>query len=917
MMAGDGRPDPDALLKRVQSDEERERRGKLKIFFGFAPGVGKTYSMLASARRLRAHGADVVVGIVETHGRQETASLLDGLESIPRRDVPYRGQRLDEMDLDAILTRRPELVLVDELAHTNAPGSRHQKRWQDVMELLEAGIDVHSTLNVQHVESLNDVVAQITRIQVRETVPDLLLERADEIELVDISPDELLGRLNEGKVYLPDQARRAAEHFFRPGNLLALRELALRRTAQRVDADVRAYRAEQGIQTPWQSSDRILVCVSSSPLSARLIRSARRLSDSLRAPWAAIHVDLVTAPPSGGADRTRLDAHLKLATSLGAEVVRLSGARVASTVLEYARANDVTRIVVGRSTRPRLVDLVRPTVLDQLVRSGTELDVHVISGDPRDDDRVAGASAASRAGSARPTAHTPAMNYVWAGILLIVTTGIAGILRGFADLPDVEMAYLLSIMATAAVWGRGPALLSAALSVAAFDFFFVPPYLTFAVTDRQYLLTFAMMFVVGVAVSSLILRIRRQESDAVRREERTASLYALTRDLGAAADVDAVLVAIARHASEIFDSRATVLLPDESGRVAAPTATGEPTVLGALGATELAAAQWARDHRRVAGLGTDTLPGSVALCAPLEAGSRAIAVLALIPEGPDALPADQRHFLDTFCRQAAFAVERARLAEEARVATLRMRTEELRSALLSAVSHDLRTPLGGITGAATTLRDEPSLTPETRSELIVSICDEAARLERLVSNLLEMTRLASGGLVVRKEWVPVEELVGAAIERTRRLLVGRSIVTDLMASLPMIPVDPTLVEQILVNLLENVARYTPDGSPVTVIATPSSKEPDSVEIAVADRGPGIAPEDEPRLFERFYRGEGAVGRGAGLGLAICRGFVQAHGGTIGAQNRDGGGAIVWFTLPLESASAPALPEEVAGDAQSL
>ncbi|NUP11612.1 MAG: sensor histidine kinase KdpD [Polyangiaceae bacterium] len=898
MTADDDRPDPEALLRRVQADERRASRAKLKIFFGFAPGVGKTFAMLEAARRLVQRGIDVVVGAVETHGRTDTAALVDGLEVLPRKALAYRGRELEEFDLDAALARKPAILLLDELAHTNAPGSRHSKRWQDVIELLDAGIEVHSTLNVQHVESLNDVVAQITHVQVRETVPDAVLERADELELVDISPEELLKRLQAGKVYLGDQAARATKHFFQRGNLLALRELALRRTAERVDADVLAYRLEHGVETTWPAGERILVMVGPAPASARLARAARRMAAGLRAPWVAAYVEAPAMSPFTEADRARLESNLKLAESLGATVVRLTGAHVSEAVLAYARKHNVTKIILGKPTHSRLRDFVRGSLLYEVVRGSGDIDVHVISG------------LEAGNGDARPrtpTARKPASlrGYAWAALSIALTTVLALAIDRVVDIPDFEMLFLLAVMISSR-FGRGPSILAAALAVAAYDFFFVAPHFTFAIADTHYALTFGMMFGVGLVLSTLTLRVRRQEIEARAREEQTRTLYALSRDLAVARELPDIAELAARHAADVFQAKALVLMPN--AQRALGTVGSSPSGL-TLEASDVSVAKWSLEHGKPAGAGTETLPGAGVLCLPLMATAAPAAILALVPGEHGELTAEERGFLETFGRQIALALERASLAEQARKSAVMAKAEELRSSLLASVSHDLRTPLAAITGAATTMRDETDLPEATRSDLLHSICDEAERLERLVSNLLDMTRLESGTVRLRREWVPVEEPIGSALVRLEKKLGTRRVTTKLADDLPMIFVDPMLIEQLFFNLLENAAKYTPEGSSIDIDAR---AEPDRVVIEIADRGPGIREGDEERIFERFYRGDHAKVSGVGLGLPICRAIATVHDATLTAGNRTGGGAVFTLSLPRDE-QPPSVPSPV--DAQ--
>lgn len=881
----DDRPDPDALLARVKSEEQRDKRARLKIFFGASPGVGKTYAMLEAARRAKDDGQDVVIGIVETHGRAETKALLGGLDVLPRRVVLHRGVKLDELDLDAALARKPGLILVDELAHTNAPGSRHSKRWQDVLDLLEAGIDVWTTLNVQHVESLGDVIQQITGVKVRETVPDAVLERADNVELVDLSPEELLQRLAEGKVYVPDQASRAAQNFFQRGNLLALRELALRRAAERVDADVLAYRREHGIETPWPTRDRILVCVGPSPGSERLIRATKRMAESLHCTWTAAHVEVIGASPLGERDRERLEAHLRLVESLRGDVVRLRGHNVADALLGHAREHNVTRIVAGKPTHSRWRDRLRGSMLDALIRGSGPIEVSVIA--PID------AEAPPPEPVARTEGRVGARAYAWAALSILLVTVIGLIAFSYTTLAELTMLYLIAIMASSLL-GRGPSLLAASLAVLAFDFCFVPPRFTFAISDARYLLTFAVMFGCGVVISTLVVRLRRQERDAISRERRTAALQAFTRDVAEATDVGDVATVLARHLEETIDVAAAVLVPDERAELVA--AAG----LTPLAVQEITVARWALEHKEPAGHGTDTLSGAKALCLPLIAGESAVAVLAIQRRRgePPRLGVEQRHLLDALARQAALAIARVQLAERARDANLRARTEELRSSLLSAVSHDLRTPLAVITGAATSLRDQgKEMSEATRDELVTSIVDDAKRLERVLSNLLQLTRVETGLEPVR-EWVPADEIIGAALTRTEDARKGGTVETDIPADLQL-RIDPVLFEQVLINLLENSVKH--GGPPYSVRA---QRRGDAIEISVGDRGRGLPDGDASRLFEKFVRGSAAPG--AGLGLAVVRAIVEAHGGTVRAENQASGGAVFRIVLPMPN--PPAIAE---------
>ena len=878
------RQDPEALLARVKEEEARARRGKLKVFFGAAAGVGKTYAMLEAAREQRADGVDVVVGYVETHGRAETDALLAGLEILPRQPLEHRGTVLTEFDLDGALRRRPAIMLVDELAHTNAPGSRHTKRWQDVVELLDAGIDVYTTVNVQHVESLNDVVAKITGVVMRETVPDSVFEQADEVELIDLPPDDLLQRFREGKVYLPGQAQEALGNFFRKGNLIALRELALRRTAERVDAQMRVYRSEHAIDRIWPTVERILVCVGPSPMSTRLVRAAKRMADQLGAEWIAAYVETPAQLRLPAEARDSVVQTLRLAEQLGAQTIRLSGPTMSEALLAYAHDRNVTRLIVGKPRRTRWQRVFLGSIVDTLVQGSGDIDVHVIGG-----EREAGAAAAP---ARRPALPTDWPAYARAAVVVGLATGVAFGLFPFSELSNLVMVYLLGIVIVAMRTGRGPSLLAAVLSVAAFDFFFVPPRFTFAVTDARYLFTFLVMLIVGLVISGLTVRTRAQAEAAHHREQQTAALYAMSRELAGTRGVDNLLQVAIRHVTDVFQGQVVVLLPGRGGTLTAWSG-GQFEV----DANELGVARWVYEHRQPAGLGTTTLPGASALHVPLIGSTGAVGVLGLRPTDRHAMDEPERlHQLETFASQTALALERANLASDAQEAEVRIETERLRNSLLSSVSHDLRTPLATITGAVSTILDEGTRLDEpTRRELLESVHEEAERLNRLVQNLLEMTRLESGALKLRKELHPPEEVIGAALSRLGKRLGDRRVTTRVPPDLPLVAMDDVLIEQVLVNLLDNAIKYTPSGSPLDIIATATDQ---NLTIEVADRGPGLPPGREDKVFEKFYQTEPGEGRGAGLGLAICQGIVRAHGGRIWAQNLPGRGVAFLFTLPL-------------------
>lgn len=896
----DRRRDPDALLLRVQADEAKKARGKLKIFFGAAPGVGKTYTMLEAGREQAREGLDVLVGYIEPHARPETQALVLGLDMLARREVPYRGTKLIEFDLEAALAKRPQLILVDELAHSNAPGMTHAKRWQDVARLLEAGISVYTTLNVQHLESLNDVIAQITGIAVAETVPDSILETADEVELVDLPPNDLLERLREGKVYVPFQAERALEHFFTKGNLIALRELALQKAAERVGAQMEDYRAEQGLGGRPAGSERLLVCVGPSPFAAHLVRATKRIA--ARAPWMAVHVETPADARMSQADRDRLAATLHLAEQLGGETVTLSGQNRADELIHYARERHVTKIIVGKPHRPRWKEWLQGSLVYEVTRKCGDIDVYVISGEP---GRVP--SAAVR------TASHPAsrVGYLASVLVIVACTLIGWPLSFYLAETNLVMVYLVGVLVIAARYGSRPAILASVLGVAAFDFFFIEPKLTFAVEDTQYLITFAVMLATALSISTLTARVRFQVESARQRERRTASLYAMSRQLGGARTRAHIAEFAARHVAEAVDAKAVLLIPDAQRQMTSMTSEVDEFVPGPH---ELAVAHWVLEHGETAGHGTATLPGAQGLYIPAKVSQNAVAVLGVLPDvdwgsiGPDRV-----QLLETFARLIALAVERVDLAAEAARVRVQMETEQLRSSLLSAVSHDLRTPLSVIVGGASTLLDgASSLDADVHRELLQSILKEANHLNRLVANLLDMTRLEAGALEPHKELQSIEEIIGVALSRMARPLEDHPLVMQLASDLPFVPMDELLMEQVFVNLLDNAIKYSPPGSPIEVRAAESDGR---LVVEIADRGPGLPPEDLNRVFEKFYRATSTARKpGAGLGLAICRGIIELHGGDLVAENRPGGGTLFRFRLPLAAAEAGVPPSEVPLDA---
>ena len=879
----DHRPNPDELLARVQAEERRTTRGQLKIFLGYAAGVGKTFAMLEAAHVRKATGVDLVVAYVETHHRAETDALLAGLEAIPPKQIDYHGIALPEMNLDAVLARQPQLALVDELAHTNVPGSRHPKRYQDVDELLAAGIDVYTTLNIQHLESLNDVVAQITGVNVRETLPDRVIDEASEIELIDLPPDELLLRLKEGKVYIPQQATRAIEEFFRKGNLTALRELALRNTARRVDDQMRDYMRTRSIPGPWPANERILVCVSSHPLSERLVRAARRMADQLGVEWFVLNVETPGYSRLSPAQSDQLARTMRLAEELGARTRSLPGNSVIDTVLAYAHRHNITKLIVGKSLQPRWVELLRGSIVDQLLRQSGGIDIYVMSSEP---------DTQPKSWTRDWLPHRPLLRYIQSILLVAATTVIGALARQIVTAPtNLVMIYLASVVVAALYLGRGPSLLAAFLSVLAFDFFFVPPQLTFAVTDTEYLLTFVGLFIVSFVISTLAVRSREQTDVAREREAQTATLYAFSSALATAASLDEIISQIVIQLGENFSREVVVLLP-ESQRL---MVSGHSPDIH-LDDSELAVATWAYQHGEPAGRDTDTLPATNVRYLPLKTAHGVIGVLGVMPhDSTRHLTPEQRRLMEVYASQAAGAIERAQLVEQTRQTQVLQATERLQTALLNSISHDLRTPLVSITGALSSLQDDAVRDETARRSLIETARGEAERLNRLVGNLLDMTRLEAGALKIKQELCDAQDVIGSALERLTDQVGDRQVTFNIAPDLPLVPMDFVLIVQVLVNLLDNAIKYSPLDAPIEINASYAGA---FAEISVADRGTGIPRDDLARVFDKFYRVQNPnnVG-GTGLGLSICKGIVEAHGGDIRAENQTGGGLRVIITLP--------------------
>jgi two-component system sensor histidine kinase KdpD len=899
----DRRPDPDSLLARVNRQETQARRGKLRIYFGSSAGVGKTFAMLLAARQLRAEGTDVVVGVVETHGRAETAALLDGMEILPSKAVPHRGKVLMDFDLDAALERHPALILVDELAHSNVPGARHPKRWQDVDELLAAGIDVFTTLNVQHLESLNDVVGGITNVRVWETVPDTVFDAAHEVVLVDIPAEELLTRLKLGRVYIPEQALRAADNFFRKGNLMALRELALRRTADRVEGDVQAYRVDKSIASIWKTATDLLTCVGPGDGGERVVRAAARLASQLNADWHAIYVETPALQRLPAARRETILATLNLAQNLGATTAVIANPEVAESVIAYARRHNLSKVVIGRDPARRLWPWQRSSG-QKLALLAPDIDLIEIG-------RSTGTAPATekRPAAALDGTDTPErrrrkrLRYLGAAIGCGLVTALSIPLAAHFDRSNIVAIYILAVVLVGVRLGRGPAALAAVLSVSAFDFFFVPPRFSFAVSDVQYLLTFCIMLAVGLITGQLTAGLRSQARVARHREERAGALYEIARDLSGAVQFDQVVKISGESIERTFHASAALLLPDATGRVALASARSGPPL-----PVDIGIAQWAFDKGHPAGVGTDTLPGGEILYIPLRAPAQARGVLALRPKSRRLLKIpEQRQLLDTFAALIAIALERVHYVGLAQDALVRMESERLRNSLLAALSHDLRTPLTVLVGLAESLAMTKPPLSAAQSETAEAIQDEARRMSTLVGNLLDMARIESGEVSLDLQWQPLEEVVGAALDSTRNMLKQHRLEVRLPRDLPLVRFDALLIERVLVNLLENASKYTPAGTRVVLSAEVVANQ---LKVSVSDNGPGLPVGREEALFQKFARGDReSATPGVGLGLAICRAIVESHHGSIVGINQPGGGAMFSFMLPLGTPPVAAVEAE--------
>jgi two-component system sensor histidine kinase KdpD len=906
------RPNPDELLAKIEQEQAKARRGRLKIFFGAAAGVGKTYAMLLAAKERRMENIDVLVGWVETHGRKETAALMEGLERLPPKTIEYRGATLHEFDLDAALKRKPSIILVDELAHSNAPGSRHPKRWQDIEELRDAGIDVYTALNVQHLESLNDDIGQIAGIRVRETVPDTVFEGANEIELVDLPPDDLLIRLKEGKVYLPNQAEQAIRHFFRKGNLIALRELALRQAASQVDAQMLDYRGGHAIRDIWQVSERILVCVGPNALAERLVRAGKRFATGLRGEWIVAYVETPQLQRMPAEKRDFILRILRLAEQLGAETMTLSAPSLSEAIIDFCKARNISKIVIGKPSRRGWRRWLLGSVVDTLISEAHNINLYLL-GSPQPETGRDEPELARYRRNPQPTLRESLRKrkkgvfrgYLWAIGVTLASALLARLMFRHFELANLVMVFLLGVVFVATRCGRGPSILASILGALTLDFFFINPLYTFSVADTQYLVTLAAMLTVAMLISNLMANVASQAKVAAHRERRAMVLYAMSKELATSQFEEEIVRAAVRHIHAEFGSHNVILLPDSNGRIAYPKDKG---LRESLYGCDLSVAQWVMDHNEMAGQGTNTLPGAQAIYFPLCSHEQVLGVLALLPVNLRRvfLP-EQQKLLETFTRQIAQAIGRVRLAEQARKSQLEMESERLRNSLLSSISHDLRTPLATIVGSSSALAENGgSLSPQDQAELSSGIYDEALRMSNLVNNILDMAKLDAGVVELNKQWHPLEEIIGTVLNALHKRLEGREVKVSMPPGIPMIYADSVLIEQVLINLLENAARYTPKGSPLSIAVEAS---PGAVEVLVADRGPGIPKGAEAKLFEKFYRVRNEEAQsGVGLGLAICRAIVEAHGGAIQARNRAGGGAVFSFVIPADQ-PPPAIEQD--------
>jgi two-component system sensor histidine kinase KdpD len=884
----DRRPNPDELLGVIKAEQKRKSEAQLRIFFGMSAGVGKTYAMLGAAHEAKEDGLDVVIGVVETHGRQETLALVEGLEVVPRKEVSYRGTTFQEMDLEEILKRRPQLVVVDELAHTNAPGSLHPKRYQDVLQLLEAGIDVFTAVNVQHIESRKESVEKITGISIRETVPDLLIERANHIELIDITPTGLLKRLREGKVYLEERAERAAQNFFKEGPLSALREIALRLTAEKVDFDLKDYTKLNATEGPWNTNERLMVAVSHSPYSERLIRATRRYAFNLEAPWIAVNIDMgLSLSPK---DQNQLSKNLSMARQLGAEVVTVSDVDITEALQRIAKQRNVTQVVMGRPT-PRFIrdHLFGGTVLDKLVSESGDFDVHVI----RQDSSPRPAESFFR----RISGISNLIQYWYVLWIVILVTVLTSALANFVGFRSIGFIYLIGILFLSLVFSLGPVLFAATLSTLCWNFFFIPPRYTFAISSTEDILLCLSYFVVAVTTGYLTHRIRKHEKIFQEREERTQVLYQITKDIVAGGGKDIYLRKVATQLSQILRGDCGFVLLSAEGKMDFQVISED---FWSLSEKEQAVAMWALDNGKAAGWATENLPLSRYHYMPIKSPDQAMGLLVFKPKKIKRLSIEQENLLFTVGNQVALSLEREMLEVKSKSADQLKESEKLHQALMNSVSHELRTPLTAIIGSASTLGEESvQNNPELRKELSAELIRSSLRLNRVIENLLDMTRLNSGVLSLKKDWYDVRELLRVTVRRLEKDLAGRP-VDFALEEVPMIKIDYRLVEQVFSNLILNAVAYTAEKSPIHISV---KTEGTLVVIKIRDQGKGLPPEDLEKIFDKFYRVPGTKTGGTGLGLYIARALVEAHGGQLTALNASQGGAEFAIQLPIETMPA--------------
>ena len=885
------RASPDALLALAK----KEGRGHLKIFLGAAPGVGKTFAMLTSARTEKSGGRDVVAGLIETHGRRETEQLIDGFDVLPRKPIVYRNQVMKEFDLDAALVRRPSLLLVDEYAHTNVPGCRHPKRWQDIDELLATGIDVWTTLNIQHLDSLNDVVLKITKVRVRETVPDTVFDKADEIILVDFPPDELLKRLAEGKVYVQDTAARAVESFFKPQNLTALRELALRRAAERIDADLISRMQAQAIEGPWAAGERILACIGPDAISPTVVRTAKRLADLMDAPWIAVTVERPGTNLDEAA-RRRLDDAVKLAEALGAETQTLTGSDLPAELLRFSKFENVTQIVIGRPHAGFFSELLRRSLPHELVRRTQDIAIHLVT---RESEPVPRRRLTLR----WPAAALEPLPFLYATAVVTAALGIGELITRFTPIPNLSMLFLLAVLLTGVSFGIWPAIYASVLSFLVYNFFFIEPIYTFTVAEPYELLALVIFLVVAVITSALAGRVREQATISAGRMRAMRRLYEFTRRLSGLASFDAVAEGAA---SEIHASlgRAVVVLLQYDGELAL-TAAWPPE--DALDAAPMTAARWAFSHSEPAGADTGTLPIIPWYFVPLRIGSKTLGVIGVAkPEGIGSLDSEARTLLDTLSEQTAAALERASLSRDMVSAKTATETERVRNTLLASISHDFRTPLSSILGSATSLMDYgDKLDAAAKKDLLVQIKQETESLDEMVRNLLAITRIDAGALELRRDWIDLREIVDRVANAARRRGARQHIEIALPSDLPLVRADATLVEQVIGNVIGNAIVHTPPETRVQVDALVGAQE---IALRVTDDGPGIPSQALPQIFDKFVKADTTQadgGQGTGLGLAIAKGIMEAHDGSITAESPHEGGRGARIMLTFRRQDVPA------------